>query len=148
MFNVAVYISSNSNAMHQRVNRISPTWGLNLEIIACNASKQFYFPVHLLYAPHSRILCFKFNYSILQYICIWLWFNNHSRTFVLILLEIQKPASLKDNLSEANTKNHFEFLRGSRSTKSSITDSIVDATTNIIKDNFPRMRRMWMKGKI
>lgn len=65
-----------------------------------------------------------------------------------MLLEIQKPASLKDNLSEANTKNHFEFLRGSRSTKSSITDSIVDATTNIIKDNFPRMRRIWMKGKI
>lgn len=63
-------------------------------------------------------------------------------------LEIQKPASLKDNLSEASTKNHFEFLRGNRSTKSSITDSIVDATTNIIKDNFPRMRRMCMKGKI
>lgn len=143
-----IYISSNSNVMHQRVNRFSPTWGLNLEIIACNASKQFYFPVHLLYAPHSRILCFKFNYSILQYIFIWLWFNNHGRTFVLMLLEIQKPASLKDNLSEANTKNHFEFLRGDRSTKNSIRDSIVDATTNIIKDNFPRMRKMWMKGKI
>lgn len=148
MFNIAVYISSNSNAMHRRINRIFPSWGLNLEIIASNASKQFYFPAHLLYAPRSRILCLKFNYSILQYICIWSWSNNHSRTSVLMLLEIQKSASLKDNLSEANTKNHFEFLRGNRSTKNSITDSIVDATTNIIKDNFPRMRRIPMKGKI
>lgn len=148
MFNVAVYILSNSNAMHRRINRISPTWGLNLGIIASNASKQFYFPVHLLYASHSRILCLKFNYSVLQYICIWLWFNNHSRTSVLMLFEIQKSASLKDNLSEADTKNHFEFLRGNRSTKNSITDAIVDASTNIIKDNFPRMRRISMKGKI